>query len=59
MYGDARYERRAGLSVSPLYNLRKSAGHQARRVSFTKTRPVGHPIGVGTQTPWTSRLGAH
>lgn len=36
----------AGLSVSHLYNLRKSAGYQALRVSFSKTRPVCNPIGV-------------
>jgi len=45
-YGDNRYERLAGLSVSHLYNLRKSAGYQALRVSFSKTRPVCNPIGV-------------
>jgi transposase InsO family protein len=31
---------------SHLYNLRKSAGYQAQRVRFTKTRPVCNPIGV-------------
>jgi hypothetical protein len=46
VYDDARYERLAGLSVSHLYNLRKSAGYQKLRVSFTKTRPVCNPIGV-------------
>ncbi len=46
VYGDARYERLSTLSVSHLYNLRKSAGYQARRVSFTKTHPVCNPIGV-------------
>jgi transposase InsO family protein len=46
IYGDARYERLSTLSVSHLYNLRKSAGYQARRVSFTKTRAVCNPIGV-------------
>jgi hypothetical protein len=45
-YGDARYERLAKLSVSHLYNLRNSAGYQAQRVSFAKTRPVCNPIGV-------------
>jgi transposase InsO family protein len=45
-YGDTRYERLAGLSVSHLYNLRKSAGYQVLRLSFTKTRPVCNPIGV-------------
>ena len=46
IYGDVRYERLSELSVSHLYNLRKSAGYQARRVSFTKTRAVCNPIGV-------------
>ena len=32
LYGDARYERLADLSVSHLYNLRKSAGYRAQRV---------------------------
>jgi transposase InsO family protein len=45
-YGDPRYERLADLSVSHLYNLRKRADYQARRVSFVKTRPVCNPIGV-------------
>ncbi|MBK7674027.1 MAG: transposase family protein [Candidatus Accumulibacter sp.] len=45
-YDDPRYERLATLSVSHLYNLRKSAGYQAQRRSFTKTRPVCHAIGV-------------
>ena len=46
VYDDPRYERLAGLSVSHLYNLRKSTGYQAWRTSFTKTRPVCNPIGV-------------
>jgi transposase InsO family protein len=46
VYGDARYERLAELSVSHLYNLRKRADYQARRVSFVKTRAVCNPIGV-------------
>ncbi len=46
VYGDKDYERLAGLSVSHLYNLRKSAGYQAQRISFTKTRPVCNLIGV-------------
>ncbi|MEX1165503.1 MAG: DDE-type integrase/transposase/recombinase [Hydrogenophaga sp.] len=45
-YGDVRYERLATLSVSHLYNLRKTAGYQKLRVSFTKTRAVCNPIGV-------------
>ncbi len=39
-YDDARYERLARLSVSHLYNLRKSDGYQAQRTVFTKTHPV-------------------
>ena len=46
VYGDPRYERLAELSVSHLYNLRKSGGYQARRTHFTKTRPVCNPIGA-------------
>ncbi len=45
-YGDTRYERLSQLSVSHLYNLRKSAGYQSQRRSFTKTHPVCNPIGV-------------
>ena len=45
-YGDERYERLATLSVSHLYNLRKSAGYQAQRVIFTKTRAACNPIGI-------------
>ena len=45
-YGDLRYERLAALSVSHLYNLRNSAGYQAQRKNFTKTRPVCNAIGV-------------
>jgi hypothetical protein len=51
-YGDPRYERLATLSVSHLYNLRKSAGYQAQRQHFTSTRPVCNTIGVRkTPTP--------
>lgn len=45
-YGDKRYECLSNLSVSHLYNLRKSSGYQALRVTLTKTRPVCNPIGV-------------
>ena len=46
VYDDERYERLATLSVSHLYNLRKSAGYQMLRTSFTKTHPVCNAIGV-------------
>ena len=45
-YDDKRYERLANLSVSHLYNLRKSSGYQALRVTLTKTPAVCNPIGV-------------
>ena len=46
VYGDERYQRLATLSVSHLYNLRKSAPYQRQRASFTKTRAVCNAIGV-------------
>ena len=46
VYGDTRYERLANLSVSHLYNLRKSQGYQVQRVRYTKTRPVCNSIGI-------------
>lgn len=45
VYGDARYERLAGLSVGPLYNLRKRAGYLARRQHWTKTKGTSVSIG--------------
>jgi len=45
-YGDARYERLAGLSASHLYNLRKSAAYRARHTRFMPTRSVKNAIGV-------------
>jgi transposase InsO family protein len=38
VYGDTRYQRLAGLSVSHLYNLRAQAGYRAKRVHWTKTK---------------------
>ena len=46
VYGDQRYERLSKLSVSHLYNLRKSGGYRTLRTHFTKTRAVCNPIGV-------------
>lgn len=45
-YGDHRYARLAGLSVSHLYNLRRSHGYQAKRKTFTKTHPICNAIGI-------------
>ena len=45
VFGDARYERLALISVAHLYNLRKQTGYTRRRLHWTKTRPVAIPIG--------------
>ena len=50
VYGDRRYERLAGISVSHLYNLRHSNGYQRQRRHFDKTRPKRIPIGERRQT---------
>lgn len=54
-YGDERYLRLSSLSVSHLYNLRKSAGYQARRRHFTKTnsryRDFTPTTALNTSTP--------
>ena len=43
--GDARVERLAGLSGSPLYNLRAGTPYQRTRRHGTTPRPTGVPIG--------------
>ena len=45
LFGDARFERLAGISVSHLYNLRGGTPYQRMRRHWTKTRPTGVPIG--------------
>jgi transposase InsO family protein len=45
VYAERPFERLAGVSVSHLYNLRRSAGYQAKRVHWTKTKAGGPPIG--------------
>jgi transposase InsO family protein len=45
LFGDARYERLATISVGHLYNLRKRAGYIRHRRSWAKTRPVKIAIG--------------
>ena len=45
VFGDVRFERLAGISVSHLYNLRGSRPYQSKRRHWTKTRPTGVPIG--------------
>ena len=45
VFGEARYERLATISVAHLYNLRKRSGYQRQRRVWIKTRPVTLPIG--------------
>ena len=45
VFGDARFERLAVISVSRLYNLRGGTQYQSKRIHWTKTRPTGVPIG--------------
>jgi transposase InsO family protein len=45
LFGDARYQRLATISVAHLYNLRQRPSYQHRRQVWTKTRPVTVPIG--------------
>ena len=46
LYGDARFERLADISVAHLYNLRAQKTYQDRRQSWSKTRSHQVPIGV-------------
>ena len=45
LFGDARYERLAVISVGHLYNLRQRPVYQRLRQVWTKTRPVTVAIG--------------
>jgi len=45
VFGDARYQRLATISVAHLYNLRKRSGYQRRRQHWAKTRAVSIAIG--------------
>jgi hypothetical protein len=44
-YGDARFQRLAGLSVAQLYRLRRSGTYRHRRVHYQITRPTQIAIG--------------
>ena len=46
VYGEQAYERLASISVSHLYNLRKSNGYIRQRRHFTKTQRTAVNIGV-------------
>ena len=45
LFGDARYQRLATISVAHLYNLRSQDGYRRLRQAWTKTRPVTIAIG--------------
>ena len=45
VFGDARFERLSQLSVSHLYNLRRSTTYRARRTTVDHTRPTAVRIG--------------
>jgi len=45
VYGEAHFERLAGISNGHLYNLRQHKTYQAKRGSFDKTRPTKVNIG--------------
>ena len=44
-YGQAAYQRLAGISVSHLYRLRNSEAYRKRNTSYQPTRPTPIPIG--------------
>jgi len=48
VYGDARYERLAGISVAHLYNLRATPRYQDCRVSWQGTR-AGKGVAIGVR----------
>lgn len=45
-FGESKYERLAGISVSHLYNLRQSTTYQRQRCILTKTQPKVAKIGT-------------
>ena len=46
LYGDTRFKRLAGISVSHLYNLRGTRVYQSRSLTYTKTNPIQRDIGI-------------
>lgn len=45
LYGDAAYERLAKISISHIYNLRRSVTYKRQRIVFHKTNPTSVKIG--------------
>jgi transposase InsO family protein len=48
-YGQAAYQRLAGISVAHLYRLRNTAAYRKRNTSYQPTRPTPIPIGERRQ----------
>ena len=48
-FGDARYQRLAGLSVAQLYRLRQSRAYRQRRIAYQPTRPT--QVAIGERRP--------
>ena len=46
-YGQAAYQRLAGISVAQIYRFRNSAAYRKRNTSYQPTRPTPIRIGVG------------
>jgi transposase InsO family protein len=45
LFGQREYQRLANISISHLYNLRRSTAYTRSRLTFNKTRPVQSSIG--------------
>jgi len=45
-YGDVRFEKLAKISVSHLYNLKKTRMYESKSLYYTKTNPVQRDIGI-------------
>jgi hypothetical protein len=45
-YSDIRFEKLSGISVSHLYNLKKSNVYKTKALHYTKTNPVQRDIGI-------------
>ena len=46
LFGDARFKRLSGISVSHIYNLRFKKSYTSHATTFTVTNPVSVPIGL-------------
>lgn len=55
-FGKAKFARLGGISVSHLYNLRRSAAYRSRASEFTRTRPAKVSIGERRRRDVENRL---